>query len=615
MKKTNYLLSVVMILLSIQQVCANDTIRVSPDYTNGGALNKAIEENGPNKVYLLETNGFYTLNKVLWLTRKDTIVNSPGDTIFGGSYEIVGEIPKSEADFMPVLQTGSNAVGEAFNIMIKLTADATIKNIFLANQTLDGQIGDFTIQIIDSVKLVVDNCMIDPVGLKDFLYGADSKATFGSRIYITNNTILRQGDKYSPGGGHTSRNVYADTMYWENNTIVSSDNSMFANTNSTDAEKCIKHLWFNHNTVAFHDVGILNSYVIPEAYITNNLFYDLTTYVQFHNWNASDPDFNNGQSARSLANVDTALVNGSNEALPSSRVSFWNRNSHYVSQAVRDEILSIPVKDSEENDVFVFPIIWNDDVPAYYCTDATMMQEYKDGSREAKMYNSPDFPNFIEDNTFYDINPAFEPLSISSSKSVSVDEHSASNAASALYWYKKNNLFKGGDALPSSQKSSFWDVDEWAGTSTAMYPAAWPRWNGKYTNATLLTASSAKLPLGDLNAFPEQKAIWEANKEQINAHILSLETDQLDLSSAIDDRYATNGLTIYPNPVQESILLESVQEVVNAKLYSLSGSLIKSLNVKSKSSSMDVSDLTRGIYTIRIELADGNSYCQKIIKE
>jgi len=37
---------------------AQDTIRVAPDYINNGSLEKAITTNGPNKVYLLEVNGF-----------------------------------------------------------------------------------------------------------------------------------------------------------------------------------------------------------------------------------------------------------------------------------------------------------------------------------------------------------------------------------------------------------------------------------------------------------------------------------------------------------------------------------------------------------------------------
>lgn len=44
-----------------------------------------------------------------------------------------------------------------------------------------------------------------------------------------------------------------------------------------------------------------------------------------------------------------------------------------------------------------------------------------------------------------------------------------------------------------------------------------PQFNLKYTNDTLLTAGTDGLPLGDLNWFPDKKAIYLANKEQIIA--------------------------------------------------------------------------------------------------
>lgn len=115
---------------------AQDTIKVVPDYTNGGALNKAIADNGPNKVYLLQVNSYYTLNSVLELIRPEDDESA--------WYEIVGEIPASENDYMPVLQTGLTPENKPFTQMFIVKANVSFKNIFIANQSTSGQMGDFS---------------------------------------------------------------------------------------------------------------------------------------------------------------------------------------------------------------------------------------------------------------------------------------------------------------------------------------------------------------------------------------------------------------------------------------------------------------------------------------
>ena len=574
---------------------AQDTIRVSPDYTNGGALNKAIAANGPNKVYLLEVNGFYTLTSTIEFLRPE------GDP--DAYYHIVGEIPKSADDYMPVLQTGLTAENTPFQRMFTIKADVSFKNIFIVNQTTTGELGEYNMYVEDKVNLVVDGCMVDPIGRVSFIHGNGLLST-GTNMYVTNNTLLRQGDEFSPNGGHVFWGVFADTMYIENNSIISTDNNVIA---GEEFVYNIKFLWFNHNTVAFHDVRLIEDRFLPGAYITNNLFYDLSTYVQQHGWAAIDPEHGSTGTYPVLATAARATIDGELEPLPSARTHLWNRNALYVSDAVQDEILGIAANNPDENQLWQFPVLWNEDVPHYFVTDwdekgAAILAN----SRETKMFGSTDYPNFVEDNTWYDMNPNFvDPR---------IEEHSKDVASSALFWYRLNKLLGGEN--PDTQKSQFWDVDGWAGTSAAMYPTVWPRWNGAYTNEAFLNASTAGLPLGDLNAFPEQKAKWEAEKEGIMEHILSLNTGRYILTDVNETSIGVQeSFRMYPNPVKDAVTIESKSVMKSLKIYNITGQLMLTKEINYTKINLDLSGLVKGVYVVEAEYKEGGRLTSKLIKK
>lgn len=568
---------------------AQDTVRVSPDYTNGGALNKAIADNGPNKVYLLEVNGFYTLTSTIEFLRPE---GNPD-----AWYEIVGEIPASSDDYMPVIQTGLTAENTPFDNMFTVKADVSFKNVFIANQTVSGELGQKNIVVADKANLEVDGCMVDPVGRISFIHG--NELTGGSKVRVTNSTLLRHGDEYGPNGGHLIWGVYADTMYIENNSFISTDQDII---NVNDATDNIDFLWFNHNTVVFHDVRILPNRTLPEAYIVNNLYYDLTSFIQQHAWAAGDPEYGTKGTYESLARA----ISIDSETLPSTRTQFWDRNSLFVSQATQDILLGTAANDPSGPQYWQIPVLWNEDVPHYFVTDwADKGQTILDNSREAKMFSSTDYPNLVENNTWYDKNPNFvDPR---------IEEHSVDVANSALYWYKLNKLMNGENS--GDQKSQFWDVDGWAGTSAANYPTVWPRWNGAYTNAALLTASTGGYPLGDLNAFPAEKAKWEAEKSAIMETILSLETVDHILTAVNEKKIdVEESFSIYPNPVNDIVTFESKNVLMNVKIYNMAGQLIKIKEINSNKIDMDLSGLVKGMYVVKAEYSGGGSLATKLIK-
>lgn len=82
---------------------------------------------------------------------------------------------------------------------------------------------------------------------------------------------------------------------------------------------------------------------------------------------------------------------------------------------------------------------------------------------------------------------------------------------------------------------------------------------------------------------------------------------------SVDD-FSTSNVKIYPNPANDFINIESnVNEITEVALYDILGKKVLSQN-KLTNNRLDISNLTRGVYFIKIN-SNGNSITKKIIKE
>jgi len=68
---------------------------------------------------------------------------------------------------------------------------------------------------------------------------------------------------------------------------------------------------------------------------------------------------------------------------------------------------------------------------------------------------------------------------------------------------------------------------------------------------------------------------------------------------------------LYPNPTRESFFIQSAEAILNLKIYSLQGRLIREL---AATSHVNVSDLTDGMYFIEVTTPSGTGL-QKFIKQ
>ena len=89
-------------------------------------------------------------------------------------------------------------------------------------------------------------------------------------------------------------------------------------------------------------------------------------------------------------------------------------------------------------------------------------------------------------------------------------------------------------------------------------------------------------------------------------------------SSLSTDSFSKNGLSIFPNPSKNDFTLNNANQLAlsKAKLFDLSGKLLLSQNIENTATnSINISNLSSGLYLISVEDTYGNQYQTKLVKE
>ena len=79
---------------------------------------------------------------------------------------------------------------------------------------------------------------------------------------------------------------------------------------------------------------------------------------------------------------------------------------------------------------------------------------------------------------------------------------------------------------------------------------------------------------------------------------------------SIQDNTEASGLQVYPNPAKDRVVIEGM-EVVEVKVCNTSGQMVKTVRGTNE---IDIADLAKGVYLLRITDADGKVYTNKITK-
>ena len=74
-------------------------------------------------------------------------------------------------------------------------------------------------------------------------------------------------------------------------------------------------------------------------------------------------------------------------------------------------------------------------------------------------------------------------------------------------------------------------------------------------------------------------------------------------------------VSLYPNPVKKDLFVKTPSEKSTINIYSLQGSLLKSIPAYQSNKQIDVSTLQSGVYLVKISGSDGKVYAGKFVKE
>ena len=79
--------------------------------------------------------------------------------------------------------------------------------------------------------------------------------------------------------------------------------------------------------------------------------------------------------------------------------------------------------------------------------------------------------------------------------------------------------------------------------------------------------------------------------------------------------FSSDNLTMYPNPVNNTLYIESSSVIKQVSIYDISGRIVRAYSIRPNlSQEMGVSDLANGIYLVKVKTAEGETI-RKIVKE
>jgi hypothetical protein len=561
-----------------------------------GTLNDAIDANGGDKIYLLTAGQWYGLTKPIENVDYHLQIIGEDVNIHTGT-----QLPAT-------LQTGTDAEGAPFTVMIDAKGDLTVKNVYVMNVDLNGQTGEsFVLQSDSAGSVVVDNCVLDPVGNRFGIRGLGGN----NDILFTNNLVLRHGKMVSQADGHMFSLKGAgqgiDTLWVENNTFV--DMGVFLTSGGWGS---VIHNVFllNHNTFIRHkgewDSGSLEN----EFYHTNNLIIDCAM-IPIQDATGvlpgKDPDF----FKRQMLFADSIA----GEVMPTQRI----QHIQYNNVTRTDDWFPVlknwndTLKKYEVDTAFFNPLIWDGNTPVEYGFDPELG---KANCKEALIFNYPghvneNFPNFNFGNNTYQHDPMFTDQRIYTKSSEYAEWGFIIFMRDQLKYLVALNPE---GSLPDPTELPLW---HWDPDGNITLNSTWPIFDGTYTDPATLTGSIEKLPLGDLNWYPAEKAKWEGQAEEIFEYMKAGNTEQMSLTG-IESSVMTSEstLNIYPNPARELLNITSQSELNYARFYNVTGQMVMDINLNGVlSQDVNVSGLDNGLYIIQVQDVTGEMNSVKFMKQ
>ncbi len=532
------------------QTSKGDTLVITSEEAFETPLNEIIaadtnaDGSQIHKVYELEPDGWYAMSATLDASTFDL-------NIYGGK--------RSEGQMRPIILFREEVEGWQ---MINALQDLTLNGIWIMQiaETEGGAIGPWAragISLGSENQTVEIHDVVWDFNTASGLYNAKD----GLNMNVSNVLMRFSGDPSNSwwnGFGIVTESIELDTVIIENSTFYQGNFFWFNFFGTSQNLLKIDHCTFvDHTHFPIHGSSYNN------AEFTNNIFVNAFT-------NGEDEAARSGQDPDGLPygiiSIDTIhtvvdTVTGERAWDPdmeAERNFLVANNNNYVNPDIKEYWDWAMNYDSSSDSAY-----WDFKVadPEYY--DGFM------NSRVKAMFEDDDtWPGLVHENTT-SVNPGFVDYPDLSAELIQHSKH-----------------FYGPEGEPKAQ--IFFDPD-----GEPLIPTDPMVYNLKYTNETLLTASTTGGPIGDLTWFLD---------DGYNSPNVTTEP----IVSSVEEWVRFPKIIVYPNPVSGNLLKIKGAENMEKTVIDITGKIILS----TKKNQIDLTEYSSGVYFIKI----GESM-HKIIRE
>jgi len=139
-----------------------------------------------------------------------------------------------------------------------------------------------------------------------------------------------------------------------------------------------------------------------------------------------------------------------------------------------------------------------------------------------------------------------------------------------------------------------------------------PMFTNSASNDYTLQGASTAVNTGDNSKIPAATTTDLAGNSRIFSTTVDMGVYEYGSTlSTSDFELNTNKISLYPNPAKSILNIKTATEVTNISIYSLLGKEVLKTNTKT----VDVSNLSEGVYLIKIMDVEGNLHVKRFIKE
>lgn len=510
------------------------------------------------RVYMLHKNGYYSL------------INGPSSAN-SRQVVIVGEDSRpiqtnQSADFPPVL---TGAAYQGTNNWPGLTSnyDLVIKNVNIElGDAGNGVAGWNCFNYASNCRITVDNCIMEHTFWVMFVPSA------GSKTYIKNSYFVNMsGQACRRNGGVIDFFGDLDSLVVENSTHVIAQGSIYKfRTGFAGA------VIFNHNTFidlagyVFMNVGFQKNFAV-----TNNIFVNCNVqgYCSVNTLDPGEADYNNlPMGLVNVAYPDT--IGGGTTAADlhfyvDKNLVYWDPILTNATDGVIAQALAAPA-----SSVFA----WKSQM-------ITM------NSRTQAMFDdNSKYPHLTEGTWIRNKIPTFtKPADLLTTqlthvKAYAINKADTSSTAILAIW-----------RLVNTDLTNYYTYYDWP------IPV-----DLSYSDADIKAAGLGGFPLGDLNWFPTQKAVWLAQRSAEYAAIGNTLLAVKDVSSNLPMKFELS--QNYPNPFNPSTVISYTipkATIVTLKVYDVLGKEVATLvnqfqTANSYKVTLNASSLSTGVYLYKI---------------